>query len=95
MKGIRQARWMEPIIFEIGNRGRRGYSLPKKIESEHAPKNSIPEHMKRKVDPNLPELSEVEVVRHFTRLSQMNFGVDSGFYPLGSCTMKYNPMYLI
>jgi len=51
----------------------------------------IPESLDRKTDPDLPELSEVEVVRHFIRLSQMNFGVDSGFYPLGSCTMKYNP----
>jgi glycine dehydrogenase subunit 2 len=51
----------------------------------------LPKTIRRTVLPSLPELSEVEVVRHFTRLSQMNYGVDLGFYPLGSCTMKYNP----
>jgi len=55
------------------------------------PAEELPKAIKRNQLPKLPELSEVEVVRHFTRLSQMNYGVDSGFYPLGSCTMKYNP----
>jgi len=93
MKEFRQAKWSEPSIFEIGNRGRRGYSLHASDENLRSTLDlgAIPEDMKRKGEPDLPELSEVEVVRHFIRLSQMNFGVDEGFYPLGSCTMKYNP----
>jgi glycine dehydrogenase subunit 2 len=92
---FKQANWAEPIIFKMGKKGRRGYSLPK-IEQEI--KNIvgdldslIPKNMQRTSQIMLPELSEVEVVRHFTRLSEMNYGVDSGLYPLGSCTMKYNP----
>jgi glycine dehydrogenase subunit 2 len=81
----------EPLIFEKGGKGRKGYSLPHwDIEKVEA-KNFIPSHLLRKDLQGFPELSEVEVVRHFTRLSQWNFGVESGFYPLGSCTMKYNP----
>ncbi|MEM4474125.1 MAG: aminomethyl-transferring glycine dehydrogenase subunit GcvPB [Candidatus Bathyarchaeia archaeon] len=92
MRGFRQAVWPEPTIFEIGSRGRRGYSLPRLAEEEEIDIQSyIPKSLRRDRDPNLPEVSEVEVVRHFIRLSQMNFGVDNGFYPLGSCTMKYNP----
>ena len=59
----------------------------KKVEAQ----NLIPSHLLRKELEGFPQLSEVDVVRHFTRLSQWNYGVDSGFYPLGSCTMKYNP----
>ena len=55
------------------------------------PEASIPEEARRRADPGLPEVSEIDLVRHYTRLSQMNYGVDTGFYPLGSCTMKYNP----
>ena len=51
----------------------------------------FPKEMLRKAAPELPEVSEVDVIRHYTKLSQQNYGVDSGFYPLGSCTMKYNP----
>lgn len=95
MSTFRQARWDEPVIFELGRPNRRGFVIPA-VEEEikqivgdvHL---IIPEKMKRKNPPKLPELSEVEVTCHFTRLSQMNYGVDSGFYPLGSCTMKYNP----
>ncbi len=91
----RQAQWDEPVIFSLGRKGRRGSAL-QGIEDEVAKLSektldSIPKSIKRTQLPRLPELSEVEVVRHFTRLSQMNYGVDSGFYPLGSCTMKYNP----
>jgi glycine dehydrogenase subunit 2 len=75
-------------IFEKGSRGRVGLSLPRSEVPETD--LGIPEEFLRG-DLNLPELSEIEVVRHFTKLSEMNFGVDSGFYPLGSCTMKYNP----
>lgn len=62
-------------------------------EASEAPRNSelVPENLMRKTPLNLPRLSELAVVRHYTRLSQMNFGVDTGTYPLGSCTMKYNP----
>jgi len=94
VKDFRQARWSEPTVFEIGAPGRRGHVLPaseKGLRSKSAVQDCIPESLRRKKAPELPELSEVEVVRHFTRLSQMNFGVDDGFYPLGSCTMKYNP----
>jgi len=92
---FRQACWDEDVIFNLGFKGRRGYVVPRvEEEVKRAVGNAdalVPENMKRKILPSLPELSEVEVVRHFLRLSEMNYGVDSGFYPLGSCTMKYNP----
>ncbi|UCE96899.1 MAG: aminomethyl-transferring glycine dehydrogenase subunit GcvPB [Candidatus Bathyarchaeota archaeon] len=95
MSDFRQAQWNEPILFELGHKGRRGYIVPeveKPIKQEVGDVYTLlPEKMRRKSLPKLPELSEVEVVRHFTRLSQMNYSVDLGLYPLGSCTMKYNP----
>jgi len=97
MKSVmfKQANWNERLIFNRGRKGRRGHVPPKveeKIERIVGDVNMfIPMSMQRKSQPKLPELSEVEVVRHFTCLSQMNYGVDSGLYPLGSCTMKYNP----
>ncbi len=87
-KEFRQAFWDEPLIFELSRRGRIGYTLPKPMEDVQV---SVPEGIMRRNEPELPELSEPEIVRHYTRLSQMNYGVDSGIYPLGSCTMKYNP----
>jgi len=81
----------EPLIFEQGNEGRKGYSLPKWDVTEAEAGNLIPSHLLREEIEGFPQLSEVDVVRHFTRLSQWNYGVDSGLYPLGSCTMKYNP----
>jgi len=92
---FRQARWNERVIFELGHPERRGHTIPE-VEEEIRqavgdPNRQFPEEMRRKTPPKLPELSEVEVVRHYVRLSQMNYGVDLGFYPLGSCTMKYNP----
>ena len=92
---VRQAQWDEPVIFSLGRKGRRGSSLSN-VEEEIAKlagnvTEGLPMAIKRTQLPKLPELSEVEVVRHFIRLSQMNYGVDSGIYPLGSCTMKYNP----
>jgi glycine dehydrogenase subunit 2 len=81
----------EPLIFEQGGEGRKGYSLPKWDVEEIEAKNFVPSHLLRKELEGFPQLSEIDVVRHFTRLSQWNYGVDSGFYPLGSCTMKYNP----
>ncbi len=81
----------EPLLFEQGGQGRIGYSLPPLDIAKAAPEKVWPAHFIRKELEDFPELSEVEVIRHFTRLSQWNYGVDSGFYPLGSCTMKYNP----
>lgn len=95
MRSFRQARWDEPVIFELGRPGRRGHLTPK-LEDEIRRavgdlEDLLPQKVLRENPPGLPELSEVEVVRHYTRLSQMNYGVDLGLYPLGSCTMKYNP----
>ena len=75
------------LIFELSKEGRKGYSLPK----NHFGNYEIPASMQRKEEPQLPECDELTVVRHYTNLSNNNFGVDTGFYPLGSCTMKYNP----
>jgi glycine dehydrogenase subunit 2 len=82
---------LEPLIFELSSPGRRAYSLPALDVPERELSELIPARELRPTAPDLPEVSEVDVVRHFTRLSQLNHGVDIGFYPLGSCTMKYNP----
>lgn len=76
----------EPLLYELSNSGTVGYSLP----DCDVPTTALPNHLMRS-DLRLPEVSEVDVVRHFTRLSQKNYCVDLGIYPLGSCTMKYNP----
>ncbi|MBD5285412.1 MAG: aminomethyl-transferring glycine dehydrogenase subunit GcvPB [Bacteroides sp.] len=77
------------LIFEHSKQGRRGYKLPKcECENVNA---AIPEGLLRSSAPLLPEADELTVVRHYTNMSTNNFGVDTGFYPLGSCTMKYNP----
>ena len=80
---FRQARWDEPPIWEL--------APPGGTEAPDAPVAGLPERTRRKRAVQWPELSELEVVRHYTRLSQMNFGIDTSAYPLGSCTMKYNP----
>ena len=81
-------KYYDKLVFELSKEGRCGYSLPvNKFPS--APE--LPLQVRRGAAPRLPEVSEPEVVRHYNNLSQMNFGVDTGFYPLGSCTMKYNP----
>ena len=77
------------LIFERSHEGRRAYDLPA-CDAPDA-MNEIPECMRSCEPLDLPELGEVDLVRHFTNLSRRNFGVDNGFYPLGSCTMKYNP----
>ncbi len=77
----------EKLLFEHSDPGRKGYSLSKL----DVPAAALPAELCRDEIKDFPELSEVDVVRHFTRLSTWNYGVDSGFYPLGSCTMKYNP----
>ena len=77
----------EPLIFETSRPGRRAYAqAPTELAA-----GSIPLEFLRQDKPVLPEASELQVVRHFTRLSQQNFSIDTQFYPLGSCTMKYNP----
>jgi glycine dehydrogenase subunit 2 len=81
----------EPLIFEQGGNGRKGYSLPQWDVEEVEAENVLPSHLLREGLEGFPQLSEVDVVRHFTRLSQWNYGVDSGLFPLGSCTMKYSP----
>jgi len=75
------------LIFEKSQSGRRGGAPPK----PDVPKVDVPEDLRRARPPRLPELAEPELLRHFTELSTKNFGIDTGFYPLGSCTMKYNP----
>ena len=103
--GITNLAFNEPLVFEQGSPGRTGASLPGdgRVETAAEPRRgeggtadaassqSIPRDMLRVPIEGFPEMSEVEVVRHYTRLSQWNYGVDSGFCPLGSCTMKYNP----
>ncbi len=81
----------EPLLFERSRPGRTGYSLAELDVPEVDPAQVLPEGSVRAELPGLPELSEVDVVRHFTRLSTWNAAVDLGLYPLGSCTMKYNP----
>jgi glycine dehydrogenase subunit 2 len=76
----------EPLLWERGRKGRCGFSLPER----DVPERPLPEALTGE-GPAFPDLSEVEVVRHYTRLSTWNYGVDTGLYPLGSCTMKYNP----
>jgi glycine dehydrogenase subunit 2 len=88
-------RWNEPIILQLGRKGRRGFSLPASDGEIKAAvgniESRIPERMRRKSPPKLPELSEPEVVRHYIRLSQQTYGVDSGIHIHGTCTMKYSP----
>lgn len=79
------------LIFELSKPGRIGYSLPELDVPEADLSECIPKEYIRKDEPDLPEVSELDIMRHFTELSTYNHGVDSGFYPLGSCTMKYNP----
>ena len=75
------------LIFEKSREGRRGITL----DVLDVPAVEFPSDLKREASAGLPEVSEFDVVRHFTALSNRNFGLDSHFYPLGSCTMKYNP----
>lgn len=76
------------LVFELGAKGRQMNYLP----DCDVPQAGLPQDsLLRKDAPKLPELTEVELIRHYTRLSKQAFGVNSGFYPLGSCTMKYNP----
>jgi glycine dehydrogenase subunit 2 len=76
----------EPLLWEMGAKGRMAFSLP----AQDVPRAAVDDHLCGG-GPDFPDLCEPDIVRHYTRLSQWNFGVDSGMYPLGSCTMKYNP----
>ncbi|WP_158735171.1 aminomethyl-transferring glycine dehydrogenase subunit GcvPB [Alteribacillus sp. YIM 98480] len=81
----------QALIFELSRPGRTGYSLPEDELGETDVENLLPAQYLRTNEPELPEVSELQIMRHYTALSSRNHGVDSGFYPLGSCTMKYNP----
>src|SRR5579884_1303263 len=85
---FRQAKWDEKLLFELGRTGRIGYVPPDPIDGDVELK--IPNYLERK-EIDLPSLTEMQVVRHFVRLSQMNFSVDTGMYPLGSCTRNIIP----
>ncbi|MFN2545074.1 MAG: aminomethyl-transferring glycine dehydrogenase subunit GcvPB [Actinomycetota bacterium] len=78
----------EGTLWELSRPGRRAWSWPK---TEDGDGTDVPEEFRRTDPPALPEVAERDLVRHYTRLSQINYGVDTGFYPLGSCSMKYNP----
>lgn len=81
----------QSLIFEVSKPGRIGYSLPELDVPEIDVSSILPQASIRTEDAELPEVSELDIMRHYTALSNRNHGVDTGFYPLGSCTMKYNP----
>ncbi|EPY2304572.1 aminomethyl-transferring glycine dehydrogenase subunit GcvPB [Clostridium sporogenes] len=81
----------DKVIFELSSEGRKGYRLPNLDVPEVELSKLLPKNLLREDEIELPEVSEVDVVRHYTALSNKNYTVDNGFYPLGSCTMKYNP----
>lgn len=81
----------QSLIFELSEPGRISYSLPELDVPDLDLNEWLPEEFNRQKEPELPEVSELQLMRHYTALSKRNHGVDSGFYPLGSCTMKYNP----
>jgi glycine dehydrogenase subunit 2 len=90
---FRQARWDEPLLIELSGEGRCGLALPSdpRLNKEVGDiLETVPKHLRR-ANIKLPEVSQPQIIRHYTRLSQMNYSVDLGTYPLGSCTMKYNP----
>ena len=89
--GMKGLVFEEPLLFEMGSPGRTAFSLPKYDVPEVELETILPAKEIRNPIESFPELSELDVVRHFTRLSQWNFSIDTNFYPLGSCTMKYNP----
>src|SRR5262245_7086761 len=80
----------EKLVFEISRPGRRAYALPP-LDVPDPARYELPSAFVRDDLPGFPEVSETEVVRHYTRLSRLNYAIDLGLYPLGSCTMKYNP----
>lgn len=83
-------KYYDKLIFEISKEGRHGYTLPENQLRKYSV-DDLPSSLLREEKAQLPEVSELDVVRHYTNVSNKNFGVETGFYPLGSCTMKYNP----
>src|SRR5258705_1908766 len=81
----------DKLVFELSSPGRFAYPLPESDVPDSDPAAPLRKAHLRESAAELPEVSEVDVIRHYSRLSQMNYGVDTHFYPLGSCTMKYNP----
>jgi glycine cleavage system P protein (glycine dehydrogenase) subunit 2 len=81
----------DKLIFELSKSGRKAYRLPPLDIEESNIEDYIPKEFINEDELKLPEVNEVEIIRHFTNLSDKNYGLDTGFYPLGSCTMKYNP----
>jgi len=81
----------DKLIFEVSKVGHTAYNLPPLDVEDIQLEDVIPDELLRHTELNLPEVSEVELIRHYTNLSYKNYSVDKGFYPLGSCTMKYNP----
>src|SRR5947207_9443314 len=81
----------DKLVFELSSPGRVGFSLPESDVPGRPMAELLPKKFLRGAAPALPEVSEFDVVRHYSRLSRMNYGLDTHFYPLGSCTMKYNP----
>ena len=79
------------LIRDKGREGRRGYTLPRSDVEKTDLKKILPENTLRKEQPRLAEVDEPTVIRHYTNLSRKNWGIDTNFYPLGSCTMKHNP----
>ncbi len=97
LRRYRQADWDEPLIFELGMEGRVGFAVPSLepeiVDAVDDITELVPDGMLRTRPAKLPEVSEIQVLRHYIHLSQANYGVNSGLiYPLGSCTMKYNPV---
>src|SRR5262249_5982493 len=87
---VEDARVLEPTIFELSRPGRRGFRVPEEGKAGRAP-HGIPQRFLRAEPPDLPENAELAVLRHYTRLSTLNHHIEKEMYPLGSCTMKYNP----
>ena len=87
---MRGMTFREPLLWERSRPGRDGWSLPTDFD-ESSVDAAIPAHLKRQTPAELPEISEPDMVRHYVRLSHHNYCVDTGLFPLGSCTMKYNP----
>ena len=89
--GTRGIQYREPLIFDRSEPGRMGVSLPETGVAETDPASELPAELLRGEIEHFPSVTEVQAVRHFVRLSSLNYGVDTGFFPLGSCTMKFNP----
>ena len=90
-KATTQVSQNEDLIFERSSPGKKAYKLPA-LDVPDVDERKLLGDAARSDLGNMPEVSEIEIIRHFTRISTWNYGVDTGMYPLGSCTMKYNPV---